>query len=468
MTTVSPEVSPIDTHARCPLLLLLASALAWLLVSSVLALAASIQLHSPGFWSGCPFLTHGRIQPLQESAFVYGWLANAGIGLGLWMLARLGGESLRANNWIVVGTLFWNLGLLVGLIGIATGDATGFSLFQLPRYVQPLMLVAFGSIGVAGVLAWSDRRNETTFATQWYVFAALFLFPWIFSIAQVTLLWVPLRGVLQTIAADWYAQGAFTLWLAPLALAGAYYVVPKVTGRVLPSYQFASLGFWTLIAIGTWTGGRYLIGGPAPAWVSSLAIGACSMLVFHYFVVVLNLRGALSGRGVSLRLISFGLIAYVLGGSLNAVTSIRSVAVVTQFTFFDQAEQQFALYGAISMIFFGVLYFALPRLTGKAWASGPLVAAHSILAIVGVTLLVVSLGAAGWIQGEALLDPKIPFSAIAGLTHTWLLVASAAQAVLLFANLLLVVNFVRTLTAKPSETQKNIFVVSAEMEATAS
>ena len=27
----------------------------------------------------------------------------------------------------------------------------------------------------------------------------------------------------------WFAQSLWTLWMAPLALAGAYYVVPRVT-----------------------------------------------------------------------------------------------------------------------------------------------------------------------------------------------------------------------------------------------
>lgn len=467
MTTPSTEVTAIDTHARCPLLPMLASALVWLLVSGVLALIASVQLHTPGFMADCAFFTYGHTQALQETAFVYGWLANAGLALGLWILARLGGESLRAGNWISVGMLFWNLGVTVGLIGIATGDATGFSLLQLPRYVQPLLLVAFGAMAVAGVLAWSDRRTETTFASQWYVFAALFLFPWLFSVAQVTLFWAPLRGVLQAVAAGWFAQGVYALWLAPLALGAAYYVVPKVTGRVLPSYQFAALSFWTLVVIGAWTGGRHLIGGPVPAWISTMAIVSCSLMIFHFVVVALNLRGAFGGGGVALRLISFGLLAYVLGGLLNALTSMRVVALVTQFTFFDQAEQQLALYGAVSMLLFGALYFALPRLTGQRWASGTLVSGHAILAILGVALLVVSLGAAGWVQGHALLDPKVPFADIATATRPWLLAATVAQAILLFGNLLLAVNFVRTLVTKPAVPAENIFVAPAEMEATA-
>ena len=468
MSTESNEVSAIDLHARGPLLLLLGSGLVWLIVSGVLALIVSVQLHTPDFLARCAWFTYGRAQALQETAFIYGWLANVGLALGLWVLGRLGGESLRAGNWITIGGLFWNLGVTLALVGIMAGDATGHALFQIPRYVQPLLLVAFGAIAVAGVLAWSGRRSATTFASQWYVFAALFLFPWLFSVAQVTLLWVPVRGVLQAITAGWFAQSAFTLCLAPLALAVAYYVVAKVTGRVLPAYQFASLGFWTLIVVGSWTGGRHLIGGPVPAWIPSLAIVSCSLLVFHYVIVLLNLRGALGGGGTVLNLTAFGLLAYVIGGCADAFTSIRSFAVVTQYTFFAQAQQQLALYGAVSMLLFGALYFALPRLTGKSWASAALVRGHAVLAIIGVLLLVVSLGAGGWVQGHALLNAELKFDAIAAATRPWLLAATVAQAVLLLGNFILVVNFIQTLVARSAAPASALFRTPAPLEAVVS
>jgi cytochrome c oxidase cbb3-type subunit 1 len=468
MLSDSNEVSAIDSQARGPLLLLLGSGLIWLVVSGVLGLIASVQLHTPGFLASCAWLTYGHTQALQETTFVYGWLANAGLALGLWVLARLGRESFRAGNWVTVGALFWNLGVTLGLVGIMAGDATGHALFQIPRYVQPLLLFAYGAIAVAGVLAWSGRRSKATFASQWYVFAALFLFPWLFSVAQVTLLWVPVRGVLQAVVAGWFAQGAFTLWLAPLALAVAYYVVAKVTGRVLPAYQFASLAFWTLIVVGSWTGGRHLIGGPVPAWIPSLAIVSSSLLVFHYIVVLLNLRGAIGGGGTVLNLTAFGLLAYVIGGCADAVTSIRSFAVVTQFTFFAQAQQQLALYGAVSMLFFGALYFALPRLTGKPWASSALISGHAVLAVIGVLLLVISLGIAGWVQGRALLNAEVKFADIAAATRPWLLAATVAQALLLLGNLILVVNFLQTLVTRSVAPASTLFRAPAAMEASVS
>ena len=465
MSAEAREVTAIDTHARVPLLCLLGAGIFWLLVSGVLAFVASVQLHTPTFLAGCEWSAYGRLQALQETAFVYGWLANAGLALGLWILARLGGEPLRAGNWTLVGGLFWNVGVALALVGIVAGGATGLARLQIPGYVQPLLLVSYGAIAVTGVLAWSGRRSEASYASQWYVFAALFVFPWLFSVAQVTLVFVPLRGVLQAVAAGWFAQGIFTLWLAPLALAAAYYVIPKVTGRVLPAYQFASLGFWTLIVVGSWTGGRHLIGGPVPAWISSLAIVSCSLLVFHYLVVLLNLRTAIGGAGVVLKLSAFGLLAYVLGGTVDAITSIRSVAALLQFTYFAQAQQHLAFYGAITVLLFGGIYFAVPRLLDRPWASGPLVGGHSVLLLLGVSLLVFALSVAGYLQGRALLAPGAQFSDIAASTRPWLLAATAAQALLLFGNLIFAVNFLQTVLAKPGATPSLLSEIPAELEA---
>jgi cytochrome c oxidase cbb3-type subunit 1 len=347
-------------------------------------------------------------------------------------------------NWAVVGTLFWNTAVMFGLIGIATGDATSFALLQMPRYVQPLLVAAYVSIGVSGILAWNGRRTDGTFASQWYAVAALFLFPWLLIAAQTMLLWSPVRGVLQAVVDGWYVQSVFSLWLAPLALAGAYYVVPKSTGRTLPSYEFASLSFWTLLFVGSLTGGRHLIGGPVPAWLPTLANAACCMLLFHYTVVALNLRGAFFGGGTALKFISFGLTAYLIGAVVDAITSFRGAALLTQFTYFSTAQQQLAVYGGVSMMLLGSIYFAVPRLTGRAWASGALVRGHTALAILGVLLLVVSLAAAGWTQGHDLNNAKTSFAETNAHARVWLLGVTAAKVILLTGNLLLLVNFCRS------------------------
>lgn len=440
----SAEVTVIDTHARTPLLLLLGAALLWLVSSGVLGLIAAVQLHSPAFFSDCAFFTHGRMQAMRETAFVYGWAGNAGVAIGLWILGRLGGHPLRALNWVMVGTVFWNAAVAAGVVGIAAGDMTSFALLQMPRYVQPLLVFAYAAMAISGVLSWSGRRRDGMFASQWYAVAALFLFPWLLTATQTLLLWTPVRGVVQAIGAHWYAQGVVSLWLVPLALAAAYYIVPKLVGRTLPSYEAAPLGFWTLMIVGTWTAGRHLVGGPVPAWIPTMAVVGYSLLLFHYLVVALNLRIILFGRGTALRFVSFGLVAYLASGLLGIITAFRSIAVQTQFTFFAAGLEQLELYGAVSMLFFAAIYYMVPRLSGCAWAYSGLTAGHAFMVMAGVIGSVAALMWAGTTQSELLSNAKIPLGEILMQVRLPLLVNTAAQLVLLGANLLLLVNFVRT------------------------
>jgi cytochrome c oxidase cbb3-type subunit 1 len=446
------EVTAIDTQARGALLLLLGSGIVWLVISGILAVITSIQLHSPHFLADCAWFTFGRAQALRETAFVYGWAANAGLGIALWVLGRLGGYPLRGLNWTIVGTLFWNLGVAAGLIGIAAGDMTTFSLLQLPRYVQPLLAFAYAAIAISGVLAWSGRRHDGTFASHWYAVAALILFPWMICAAQAVLLWWPVRGTVQAIAAGWYTQGVWTLWLAPLALAGAYYIVPKVAGRVLPTYESAPLGFWTLIFVGAWTGGRHLVGGPAPVWVPTMAVVALALLLFHYLVVALNFRIAFRTSGTAIKFIRVGLVAYLLGGVIDLIVSFRGVAVATQFTCLTTAVEQLAAYGALSMMFFGGIYYMVPRITGNAWASAAMSGGHRFLVIFGVALSIVTFVVAGITQADDLLDPRMSLAHIFTSVRLSLLINSGAQILLLAGNLLLLVNFVRTACVGKSST----------------
>lgn len=468
LAVATAESSETDTSARCTLSFLIATALGWLVVSGALALINLAQAYTPSLLAHCPVFTYGRLHAMQETAFVYGWAATAGVAVALWLLARLGGAPLRSLNWARAGAAFWNFGVLIGVIGIAFGDGTSVTFLHMPGYVQPLMLVSFAAMAVPGVLAWTGRREGMTFAAQWYAVGALFIFPWLFSAAQLMLMWSPVRGALQAIVAGWFVQGVWTLCLAPLALAAAYYLVPKSTGRSIPHYDFASFGFWTLLVVGGWTGARHLVGGPVPAWVVTIAIVSCTVLLIHYITVALNLRGAFGQCGTALKFVGFGVAAYLLGGVLDAITAMRSVAEITQFTWIDQAQGQLALNGAFSMIIFGAIYFLMPRVTGQPWPSTPLIRAHYFAAVLGTVLLVLALAAAGWIQGRELANPTVSLADIATHTRPWLQTATAAQALLLVGNALLAFHFIRFAAAKTSAVAVSPFTQPATMEASAS
>jgi len=452
MTTSSIQAAPsggdaIDAHARGPLLTAIGLALGWLVVSGVFSLIAAIQLHSPAFLASCEMLTHGRVRALAETSFVYGWAGGAGIASVVWILGRLGGTPLRALSWFGAGAVFWNLGVAAGLVGIATGDMTSFSLLQLPRYVQPLLVFASAAMGMAGLLAWSGRRRDGVFASHWYGVAGLVLFPWALTAAQICLLWFPLRGVLQAVGSAWYVDAVLFLWLSPLSLACAYYLAAKLSGRVLPSYEAAPLAFWMLMVVGTWSAGRHLIGGPVPAWLPTMAVVGFSLLLYHFSVAGLNLRGAFSLGGPVGGALKFGVFSYLAFGAVAFLLTFRGMALRTQFTHFSTATDQLFLYGAVSMILFAAIYFLVPSLTGRQWSSAGLTSGHFLGVRVGVALSVLALAAAGLSQGGMLLEAKTGFGEIAAGVRTPLLLNTAAQFVLLASNLLLLVNFWRSTCA---------------------
>ena len=196
------------------------------------------------------------------------------------------GNPFGRKSWVHFGAIFWNTGIALGLVAIAFGEGTSIPLLGMPRYVQPILLAAYSAIAVSGILSWTGRTRQISYAAQWYAAAPLFLFPWFFSLVQVMLFWHPARGVVQSVVSSWYSQAAWTLWIAPAALSGAYYILPKLTGKTVRAYEFAALGFWSLLFIGAWTGGRHLIGGPVPAWISALAVVTSALfLLFHYLIV---------------------------------------------------------------------------------------------------------------------------------------------------------------------------------------
>src|SRR5690242_2923159 len=98
----------IDLSCRLPLLVLFLSAAVWALASAAFALIASIKFHSPGFLADSAWLTYGRVWPAATNALLYGFCLQAGLGVGLWLLARLGRTLLVAPVLITVGAALWN------------------------------------------------------------------------------------------------------------------------------------------------------------------------------------------------------------------------------------------------------------------------------------------------------------------------------------------------------------------------
>jgi cytochrome c oxidase cbb3-type subunit 1 len=437
----------IDASAKWPVLLFFGAAILWLLLGGVLQLAATIQLHTPSFLADCAWFTHGRLAPAAQNALVYGWGMNAGFAFGLWLMARLSATTLRHGGWLLIAGKFWNVGVLLGLLGILGGFSTSFELLEMPRFVTLLLLVSYGMIGVWVITTFSIRNTENVFASQWYLFGAAFWFPWLYAIAQVMLFKAPVRGVLQPIVNAWYVHGLYGLWFVPVALAAAYYLLPKILGKPISNYYLAPLAFWWLAITTAFAGGSRLIGAPVPVWIPTLGVVANYLMVVPLVVILLNLFGTLSGRyralsgSVTLRFVLLSIIGFLLASILNLALSLRGFAAIAQFTLLVNLRDWLLLYACFSTAMFGAAYFILPRLTEREWRSPALVKAHFAATTLGFVLLTVGLAWAGWQQGHLLNAGTTPFSEILQSVRGWYVFESVILGLLLIGHLAFAINF---------------------------
>lgn len=444
----------IDLSTRGPVLFFTASAAVWLLIGSLFALISSFKLHSPGFLDDCAWLTYGRTHGAENATLLYGWGCNAAFALVLWLLARLSQAHLRQPLVLVVAGLFWNLGVTLGVVGLLAGDGTALDGLEMPAYASPLLFLAYLFIGTWAFLTYRTGRSEHVYISQWYVLGALFWFPWMFSIATIMLFVDPTRGTVQSLVHVWFSQGLLNLWFLPLAIGLIYYFLPKLLGRPISNYYLSVYGFWVLAACGGWTGVSRLIGGPVPAWVVSAGIAASFLMVVSIVVVAVNFLptmmasgGSTQPRDPSYRFIAFGAIALLVSMTVSVLFSIRGVAEITQFSFLSVAQFQLTFYGVFSMVAFGALYYALPRVAGRAWPMSGLVSLHFGLAALGILLSVVALAIGGYAQGQALNAlphgaeaAPTPFAEIVKSLSPYLFARTAAWLVMLVGHLAFAAN----------------------------
>jgi cytochrome c oxidase cbb3-type subunit 1 len=416
------------------------------MVGTVFALLAAFKAHDPDFASTFEFLTFGRVRSAHLNAMALGWGNNVIFEVGLWIMARLCRAPIHHKGLLLIAGMFWNIGLTVGIIGLLKGDITSVEWLEIPKYATPLLAVSYALIGVWGILAFRFRKGEHVYVSQWYILAALFWFPWLYVIAQTVIIWFPARGVVQSVTNWWFAHNVLGLWLTPMALGTAYYLIPKVLGRPIYSYYLSVLGFWSLAIFYNWAGVHHLIGGPIPVWLISAGIVASIMMVIPVIVVAINHHMSVVGlhkevwRSPTLRFIVFGSISYTLVSLTGSAMALRSVNEVTHFTHFTIGHSHHGVYAFFTMVMFGGVYYMMPRLLKREWPSGTLIKIHFWACAIGITLMVVALQTGGWIQGLEMNNAEIPFLDVVKHTIPWLKARSVSGILLTIGHVAFVIN----------------------------
>ncbi len=412
------ERAAIDASCRGPVLYFSASAVFWLLIGSVLAIIASTKMHSPYFLTGTPELTFGRMRMAHLQAVALGWSSMATMAASLWMMCRLARAELIYPKILLASATLWNVGTFLAVFGIIFGGGQSVEWLDAPQYAPPFFIAGLGIVSAWVAAVFRRRREPHVYVTQWYILAAVFWFPWLYTVAVMMIFWSPATGVVQPIVNWWFNHNFLGLWLTPVAVGTAYYIIPKVIGRPIHSYYLSITGFWALALFYSWAGMHHLIGGPVPAWLVTASVVGSMMMFIPVIAVAINHHMTMLGHfhrakySPALRFTVFGAITYTWVSFQGAIESLKSFSEVAHFTHYTVAHAHLGAYGFVAMIFFGLFYYMIPRLTGREWASASLIRVHFWTAAVGITIYFVGLSIGGWWQGRMLNDPNVPFGNI--------------------------------------------------------
>ena len=419
-------------------------AVAWLLVASLAGLTASIKLHEPDWLVQQAWLTFGRLRTIHLNAVAYGWAPMAGLGIALFVIPRLLKTPLVGARFAFVGAVVWNAALIAGLGSIAAGINDGLEWLEIPWQIGILFAAGGALIALPLVFTLVNRRVEHLYVSVWYMACALFWLPVLFVVAKVPGLH---QGVQQAAMNWWFGHNVLGLFYTPLALASVYYFLPKVIGRPIQSYNLSLLGFWGLAFFYGQVGGHHLIGGPVPEWMVTLSIVQSMMMIIPVAAFTVNQYQTLQGRlsalrwSPTLRFIGVGGLMYTASSVQGSFEALRSMNAVTHFTHYTVAHAHLGLYGFVSFVFFGAMYFVMPRITAREWPYPWLISAHFWLVSAGIALYFVSLTVGGWLQGQAMLDAARPFMDSVAVTLPYLRGRSVGGGLMVLGHIVFAAHF---------------------------
>ena len=296
-----------------------------------------------------------------------------------------------------------------------------------------------------------QRRVHHLYVSVWYMGCALFWFPVLFLVANIPGLH---RGVQQGAMNWWFGHNVLGLFYTPLALASVYYLLPKLIGRPVQSYNLSLLGFWGLAFFYGQVGGHHLIGGPVPGWLVTLSIVQSMMMVIPVVAFTVNMYGTLKGRlsamlySPTLRFIGFGGLMYAFSSVQGSFEALRSVNVIAHFTHYTVGHAHIGLYGFVTMVFFGAMYFVVPRILAREWPSTRLISAHFWLSSVGILVYFASTSIGGWLQGLAMLDASRPFMDSVTVTLPYLKARSIGGGLMALGHVTFVAHFLLLLAGR--------------------
>jgi len=241
----------------------------------------------PNAFGGISWLEFGRVRPVHVNGVILLWTSMAFWGAIFYMLPRLlGTRSMWHERWLIwIGWLYNVFGVLV-VVSIPLGFTTGREYWE-PIWPLKVIFEICLVVNIFSVLMTIQMRVvRPLYVTVWWSVAAPMWLAADYFIGGI--MWSPgnfwgnqipwgvgqplPQSALSSSLADgllewWGAHNIFGLWLTPMFIAVAYYMVPRITNTPLYSHTLSLISFCGMAFFYTGVGHHHLLQTPTPGWL---------------------------------------------------------------------------------------------------------------------------------------------------------------------------------------------------------
>lgn len=427
------------------------TAAVWMVVAVTVGLLGAIQLVAPDALGSISWLGFGRLRPIHTNLMLFGWVPAALIGGVFHLVPQVLGTRLWSERLGHVSVWAFNGLLVAAVLTLGAGYTQGREYAELVRPLDFVVLAWLALLIVELLMTVRQRTEKLLYVSVWYACGAVL---WTFVVyAFGNVVWSAdgaLGGSTDALWLWFFGHNTVGLWITPLAIAVAYWVIPRVTARPIWSHTLSLIGFWSILAIYTHTGGHHLLQAPVPLWIKVLGVVDSFCMLIPVFTFLANVWLPLKERwgrihaDVGGKFVFAGTVFYALTCIQGPLQSLPSIQRVTHFTQWVVAHSHLAVFGFGGMIAMGTIYYVLPLVCGRRLWSRKLADLQYWIMLLGVIGFFLVLTVAGLLQGHAWLNGEMVYRVLPQLTIYLVLrgafgVLVTAGAVLQLVNVLMTI-----------------------------
>jgi cytochrome c oxidase cbb3-type subunit 1 len=394
-------------------------ALVWVTYGPWMGWIVSMKFTHPNFLADWFATSYGPSRIAHTNGVALGWFSVAVFAWCHYMVPKLCGRPMWNTKMSWATLWLWNIGLCLAFLSYHIGDLfgmprifggnSGFEFAEIPMVASLPMAVAFTCLVVNSFMTIATRKERKIYVSLWYLMAG---FTWTlinFVVGNYVSKIDSITGANNAALNGYYLHNVVGLWVTPLGVAMAYYLMPVATKNPLYSHKLSMIGFWTLAFFYPFTGAHHYLLSPIPDWVEMIATISSMMLLVPVWTVIANFWGTMKGKwglmadSIIVRFLILGAIYYLTTCFQGPTQALRAVQYVTHFSDYVVGHAHLALFGTFSIWMMAAFYYMTPRVFGRELYSVGLARAHFWLVFMGFLIMALVLWVAGVVQGHALL-----------------------------------------------------------------